>query len=584
MNKKPIATVAKLPRLNLGWHGGQPMFAGLEEHIGYRGYWSLNSSLGTSNVGAIVVTEVTESVVKAALKYSPLVLGAKAKDLGTYLWKLTQEFNFRKNSLRSVEASSYAEAMAVVAGNTAPFEGTGIPRGLGSTDNSWVIIPGIPDFLVASVWAKLTDGGILTGFYEEEGVLQKLDLSNLDSYCEDYRVLLPLGCLSCPANNKCASHLTGNDFPTPEVDKDLLKKSIARLPDVDSAPPSVLSKYHRNISVIDINMAGAEEMLTVHRELTSLRAEARKFYKNNCDKCSLKLVCGSNKLITQSGEKSEHMGKLCSGKTTVGTAVTLDNYTEALPALVSMLDNFNVAGYSPAAEVDSKPRRLKAALQKLTEWIASGSKVPRELSYYLTTDRYVMPQEFMDLVDILDLRGGYNSYLYFANPWVSDITSDVAKAVQMAKHKSCGWLVLGPRQLNMACSSYPPYRALRFVDVKLSTKIEGITSSRGYTKKLGRAQARLNLICYLIRVLLLPTAVIRSGSFGNTVSYVCPAVTSYKHWNAFTTTYSDATVPDGQAAARLVESTSYALQRAVGGGYHTSYLLAKNLTELKEVL
>lgn len=583
MSKKPIATVAKLPSLSLGWHGGQPMFAGREEHIGYRGYWSLNSSLGTTDIGAIVVTEVTESLVKAALEHSPLVLGARANDLATYLWKLNQEFNFRRNSLRSIEASSYAEAMAVVAGHTAAFEDTCLPRRLEATENTWVLIPGIPDFLVASVWARLTDGGILTGFYEDGGVLQKLDLSNLDSYCEDYRVLQPLGCLSCPANNKCASHLTGNEFPTPEVDKDRLKKSITRLPDVEFAPPSVLSRYSRNISVLDINMAGSTEMLQVHRELTSLRAEARKFYKNNCDKCSLKLVCGSSKLITQSGEKSEHMGKLCSGKTTVETAVTLDNYTKVLPALVGMLADFNVAGYSPAAEVDSRSEILKAALQKLTEWIATGSQVPRELSYYLTTDRYVMPQEFMDLVDVLDLRGGYNSYQYCSNPWVSDITSEVAKAVQMGNPKSCGWLVLGPRQLNMTYP-YQLYHGLSFVDVKLSSRIEGIKSSRGYTKKLGRAQARLNLICYLIRELLLPMAVIRSGSFGSTISYVCPGVTSYKHWNAFTTTYSATTVPDGQAAAHLVESTSYALQEALGARYHANYLLAKNLTKLKEVL
>jgi hypothetical protein len=329
-------------------------------------------------------------------------------------------------------------------------------------------------------------------------------------------------------------------------------------------------------------MAGATKMLQVHRELTSLRAEARKFYKNNCDKCSLKLVCGSNKLITQSGEKSEHMGKLCSGKTTVETAVTLDNYTEVLPALVGMLDNLNPVGYSPDA---SKPRRLKAALQKLTEWIATGSQVPRELSYYLTTDRYVMPQEFMDLVDVLDLRGGYASYENWAKPWVSDITSEVAKAVHMGKPKSSGWLVLGPRQLNTSYNSYPiHYRELRFVDVKLSSRIEGIPSSRGYTKKLGRAQARLNLICYLIRALLLPNSVIRSGSFGNKKSYVCSGVLYHRLWNAFTTTHSTTTVPDGKAAAYLVESTSYALQEVLGGRYGPNYRLAKNLTKLKEVL
>lgn len=574
MTEKTIATVAKLPTIRIGYYGAEPLIGGLrKEETKYMGPWSVRTTITTTDVGALVVNKVTDPLIGAVLKHSPLAVCVRAADLANYVWRLSDEFNFRRREASLHEVDSYSEALSIIAGKV-ESSGQSLPISLTYTESSWVLIPGLPSLITVSMWSSLTDGAPITAYFEDEGTLHRLDIAELSNHCTDYRTLLTLGCLSCPANDRCASHLSGNEFPIPETSIYALKNNLLKVPDVGFVPPSVVSSTRSDISVMDINMSKASEMLDIHKELVSKRAEARKFYDSNCQKCSLVKICGTRGLLGDTGEKSKFVGDFCRGKTSVSTEVTLSNYTRVLPFVIETLNTFK---YRLELPPDGHLLRLQKALGRLLTWVDTGSKVTREASAYLNNELgLVAPREFIEVMEALDLKGSYEFHYAWRDPlpqaWVKDISSETCE-VFGASNPNSNWLVID--HAVYARINYYEYTA-RFIDATLSAKLHGIKLG-GYTKKLSSRQSRLNMVCYLIRQVLLPGRVMCTGAFGNVHTYL-PRVNLDR--SSYRRNSQVEALSSGLDSTILVDYLKFSLTRYRN---NDSYIV-ETLNKLKEIL
>lgn len=574
MTEKIIATVARIPTIGIGYSGGEPLLGGLrKEETRYGGPWSVRAMITTTDAGALVVSKVTDSLISAVLKHSPLAVCVRADDLSNYVWRLYKEFNFLRMEASLGGVQSYSEAVSIIASKV-ESSNESLTESLPPTDSSWVLIPGLPNLITVSMWSRLTDGAPIAAYFEDDGTLHRLDIAELSNHCTDYRTLLTLGCLSCPVNDRCASHLSGNEFPMPETNISALKTNLIKVPDVGFVPPSIISRTRSNISVMDINMYKASEMLDIHKELVSKRAEARRFYDSNCQKCSLAEICGTRRLLDNKGEKSKFVGDFCSGKTSVSTDVTLSNYTRVLPFVIETLNTFK---YRLKLPTEGHLLSLQEALGRLLTWVDTGSKVTREASAYLNNKLgLVAPREFVELMEALDFKGSYGFHYSWRDPlpraWVKDITSETSEVFATSNPNS-NWLVIDSEV--KSCSNYYNYTA-RFIDATLSAKLIGIKLG-GYTKKLSSRQSRLNMACYLIRQVLLPGRVMCTGAFGNVHTYL-PRVNLDR--SSYRRNSQVEALSSGLDSTNLISSLTFSLTRY----QNNDSSILETLNKLKEIL
>lgn len=525
----------------------------------------------------------SQSIASSMLVGSEVVIQAGGTDYLKYLLRVMDELSasMYAHSEESITADSARELVATIAQFSGNRSGTldEVTDSSPCDYESQVFIPGLPPILMLGMWFAVKPRHPLVLWAKDGDVVYQQEVTaDLLDICASPLLMQGAGCLACPNSTSCIPSLTGMPSPAVQEEQNVVEKlyrRLDRLPDVESVRHSLANQGGRRlvlpqgvwlpipdrVSLAGVSFNGIREKISQDTEVKRHRKEQMQFKKSNCSGCSMSHLCGGSKVMSVGDAKSPEWWStkdVCTGSKSAVPRVTVDNYSRVLPMLLRMLAEYHDSRCHVGVE-------LNLLIQKLVDWVDTGYGMDRYARGLADSDReiLVIPKELAELLQVMDLRGGYEDFGYRRDYSHFGAWHKYLDTRDMGRSTSNWWVITnGPHSYSNMDTLMPADSACLML---------GVTPSKS-GRALGTVNKRLDLVTRAILMAVVPAVLEWYGPFGSSVAHL-PTTLSYARPRDVIRKMSR-----DEAAERLVMSTCTALLDCFK--YHD----AKTVALLKDVV